>query len=181
MNETLTKLVRLLMALLVTGMAYWGHILFESTVVPRWIPMGVAGILAVSTIRLSKRWRVLTSSSNNIANVICHLVCVVCVGCWLVMASNYYLRDKENPQEVAVSITERHAENKERQNKIGKHRYRTTIVRKYYIEVVFGDGTVKKLDVSHAFYDAVQGDILPLVLEKGLWGFPVITNLSVKD
>ena len=181
MNKKLSYILRLAICLCVLLSAGWGYVLFGHTLMPGWIPLCIASLFAIATLGIYRRWAWFTGSSRKAANIVCHLLCTASLGYGLFLSSNYYGRDKDTPQETVAVLLDKHSENQERRNRIGRHRYQTTHVQNYSIEAAFENGLIKTLDVSRAQYKAAHGDTLRLILEKGMWGFPIIEVMLIKN
>lgn len=177
MNKTLANILRILLGLGVVIAACWGHVLFERTLIPAWIPIGVAITLAMVTLPLYRKWSILTTTTRQVVNLICHLCCIGSIGYMLFLTGNYYLRNKEASKEPVTVTVNKHSETKEQRNRIGKHRYRTNHVQRFYIEVTFANGLTKTLYVSSSIYHATRQGRRTLYLEKGCFGFLVLPDI----
>ncbi len=161
-------------AIVVVVAGNWGHALFQETLIQPWVPFCVAFVFASVTFRMYPKWSLLTTSSGKWTNVICHLLCMGCVGYFLFMASNFYMRNSENQRIVTVRILDKYSEVKEKPQRVGRHRVRTTKVAEYYIEIALDGGKSKTLDVSRDLYRETNGDSITITLERGFLGFWVM-------
>ena len=174
MNKTLARSLRFLTGMLIPIAVIWGYNLFKVTLIDWWIPICVAITLAIITLAGYKKWSVLTTSTNRLINILCHMVCIGGLGYTLLLSTNYYFRDKENPKKIAATIINKYSETKEQQQRIGRHRYKTNTTQKYYITVSFENGQAKTLSVSPSTYRRAKDNTIHLTLEKGLFGFSII-------
>lgn len=165
---------QVLMVLLVLLSCCVGYVLFGITLVEGWIPVSVALALVAFTFVFYRKWAFITTVSNRYVNMLCHVLCVGSIGYMLFLAGNFYFRDKKNPKEVVAVVKHKYSETGERRTRVGRHRYRTTSYREFYIKVTFESGLSKTLDVPVDFYNRSGNDTIRLVVEDGLWGIPVI-------
>lgn len=174
MNKTLANILRITIGVLFLIAISLDYILFRTILVTWWMPACLGAFLPVITLPLYKKWASFTRFSNRFVNLICHILCTEILGYTLIIAGNYYFRDTDSPETAAFAIVDKHSEIKKLQQRIGKHRYRTTHRQEFYIEVALDDERTKTLYVTSDFYRKAKGDTLELTLEKGLLGFPVI-------
>lgn len=177
MNKTSANSVRITIVLAVILSGCFGYVLYKDTLVAGWIPVCAAAIIAVTTVTFHGKWKFVTGTRSKPANMICHLLCIGTISYTLLITANFYLRDTDNPKTVTATVVRKYSETKEVRNRTGRHRYHTSRVRRYYMDVRFDDGTAKEIRVSHDFYKAVDSKTVDLVIEKGFFGFYVIAKL----
>lgn len=176
MKNLFIKILRLLVVVLVLVSGSLGCVIFEDTLAPWWIPVGMALAVAALTFPFYKKWRWLTENESKTLNLICHFLCVGAVAYVLFLAGNFSLADANSTKEVTVTVLKKYVEQHKKRHKVGKHRYVSDGIRKeYYIEVMFEDGTVKALHVSvPTFNKAQKGKPKTLVMQKGFFGLPIV-------
>lgn len=169
----------MLFLLLISGVI--GYIIYEDTLSEWWIPVGVALMIAIATFPFYMRWAWLTAGDNKIVNFLCHLVCVGVMSYALFLVGNYWLADPASMQEEEVVVQRKYQETHKKTRRVGKRRYVPDGVRKeYYLEVAFTNGTMKTLHVPLSTYNKTrQGTTKTLTLQKGFFGFPVITKNDI--
>lgn len=176
MKKTPANILRLLFVLFLLTAISLAYILYQSTLIDWWIPACFGAILPVVTVSFYKKWTWLTHSFNRFVNLICHLLCLECLGYTLFITANFYFRDTKNPEMVTMPIIDKHSEMKEYRHRVGKRRYRTNNRQEFHIKIDLGNGKTKDLIVPSSFYRKVKDNTLDLTLEKGLLGYPIITD-----
>lgn len=76
MKNLFIKILRLLVVVLVLVSGSLGYVIFEDTLAPWWIPVGMAIAVAAVTFPFYKKWRWLTENESKTLNLICHFLCV---------------------------------------------------------------------------------------------------------
>lgn len=176
MKNFFIKTLRLLVVVLALVSGSIGYAIFEDTLAPWWIPVGMAVAVAAVTFPFYKKWCWLTESESKTINLICHFLCVGALAYGLFLAGNFGLADSGSTKEVTVTVLRKYVEEHRKTRRVGKHRYVSDGVRKqYYLEVMFEDGTVKALRVPISTYNKSQEDKpKTLVLQKGFFGLPIV-------
>ena len=78
--------------------------------------------------------------------------------CYLmILGGNFMLADPSSTREEKVTILSKHIETHKQTRRVGKHRYVPAGERKeYYLQVIFENGTRKKLPVSLSTYNKTR-------------------------
>lgn len=178
MKKILIKILRILVFFMAFVSCGIGYAIFRNTLVGWWVPVGVALLVAVVSIRLYNKWGWLTTCENKTVNVLCHLIGVGSITYMLFLAGNYCLADSASTHEEEVMVQNKYQETHKKTRRVSKRRIVSDGVRKeYYLEVAFNNGSVKTLYVSLATYNkAKPGKPKKLTLRKGFLGIPVITK-----
>ena len=181
MKNIFIQILRVLMLFLLLISGVIGYIIYEDTLSEWWIPVGVALMIAIATFPFYMRWAWLTAGDNKIVNFLCHLVCVGVMSYALFLVGNYWLADPASMQEEEVVVQRKYQETHKKTRRVGTRRYVPDGVRKeYYLEVAFTNGTMKTLHVPLSTYNKTrQGATKTLTLQKGFFGFPVITKNDI--
>lgn len=178
MKGMFVKVLRFLMFILVFVMAGIGCVVYERTLAPVWIPLGIGLTAAIVTFPLYRRWRWLTAVEHKGVNAVCHLVCAGIFGSSLFLLGNYWFAHPASTEEVKVTVLEKLVQKREKRRRIGRNRYVPDGVREeYYLKVAFDNGAIETLHVSTATYNkARKGKPKTLTLQQGCFGLPVITK-----
>ena len=86
------------------------------------------------------------------------------------------LADPSSTREEKVTVLSKHIETHKQTRRVGNHRYVPAGERKeYYLQVIFENGTRKKLPVSLSTYNNTRTNATrTLTLEKGFFGYTII-------
>ena len=165
--------VTVLLAMIAWGI---GSVIYKETLIAWWEPLLMALILAIATLFLYKNWQWLTRSNSKKLNGICHLFHVSALCNFLILGGNFILADPSFTREEKVTVLSKHIETHKQTRRVGNHRYVPAGERKeYYLQVIFENGTRKKLPVSHSTYNKTRTNATrTLTLEKGFFGYTII-------
>lgn len=178
MKKLLIKILRILVFFVFFVSCGIGYVIFKDTLVAWWVPVGVALLVAVISIRLCNKWGWLTACENKMVNILCHLIGVGSITYMLLLAGNDCLADSAATHKEEVMVQKKYKETHKKTRRMSGRRIVSDGVRKeYYLEVAFSNGTMKTLHVSLATYNKAQsGKLKMLTLRKGFFGIPVITE-----
>lgn len=178
MKAMFVKVLRFLIVALAFLLAGIGCVVYERTLAPVWIPLGIGLTAAIITFPLYRRWRWLTTVERKGMNALCHLVCVGILGSSLFLLENCRFAHPASTEEVKVTVLEKLIKKREKRRRIGRNRYvRDGVREEYYLKVAFDNGTIKTLHVSIATYNKARKDKpKTLTLQQGCFGLPVITK-----
>ena len=153
-----------------------GSVIYKETLIAWWEPLLMALILAIATLFLCKKWKWLTRSDNKILNGICHLFHVSALCYLLILGGNLILADPSSTREEKVTVLSKYIETHKQTRRVGNRRYVAAGERKeYYLQVIFENGTRKKLPVSLSTYNKTRTNATKiLTLEKGFFGYTII-------
>ena len=165
--------VTVLLAMIAWGI---GYAIYGETLIDWWEPLSMALILAIATLFLYKNWQWLTRSNSKILNGICHLFHVSALCYFLILGGNFILADPSSTREEKVTVLSKDIETHKQTRRVGNHRYVPAGERKeYYLQVIFENGTRKKLPVSLSTYNKTRTNATrTLTLEKGFFGYTII-------
>lgn len=93
MKKLLIKTLRVLIFCVAFVSCSIGYVIFKNTLVNWWVPVGVALLVAVVSIRLYNKWGWVTTYENKTVNILCHLIGVGSITNMLFLAGNYCLAD----------------------------------------------------------------------------------------
>ncbi|MDY3068434.1 MAG: hypothetical protein SOR57_01970 [Parabacteroides sp.] len=172
MKEYYPTVICILISILVIISGSVGYVFYRYTLIEWWLPVVIALIPAILTLRFYKSWSVFAGISNKYIGMICHIICVGVVSYMLFIVCNYRFRDVEDRQEANVSVGKYSQEHEQRYKK-RKHYYKTNKVKRYYLVITFDDARTKTIVVSKDKYDSIKGNNMKISLEKGLFGFTV--------
>lgn len=178
MKAMFVKVLRFLIIALAFLLAGIGCVVYERTLAPVWIPLGIGLTAVIITFPLYRRWRWLTTVEHKGVNALCHLICVGIFGSSLFLWGNCRFAHPASTKEVKVTVLEKLIKKREKRRRVGRHRYvRDGVREEYYLKVAFDNGAIKTLHVSIATYNkARKGKPKTLTLQQGCFGLPVITK-----
>lgn len=188
-RKNLSAILRCAVATAFLVLYVMAYIAFEKTVVEWWKP-AVVGACAIAVTGMTKmtRWRWLTATDDRTLNGLFHVYAVgaMAVGVfllgnyWLPVRSNGTADDSRNSYSEKVVVETKEIVERDKTQRVGRHRYRKTGVRyEYYIGVVFGNGMRKDIPVTRSVYNRTrQGAPTELLLDRGLFGMPVVRKVG---
>ena len=176
MKALFFKIIPYVIMLLAVLAWAFGFVLYKETLIAWWEPLLMALILAIATLFFAKKWQWLTRSDNNILNGICHLFHASAFCYLMILGGNFMLADPSSTREEKVTVLSKHIETHKQTRRVGNHRYVPAGERKeYYLQVIFENGTRKKLPVSLSTYNKTRTNATrTLTLEKGFFGYTII-------
>lgn len=158
------------------------YVIYGKTMICFWTPVIVALLVAaVSASFMAGRWRWLTTSENKILNILCHLFVVGCVVYSVFLLGNYYLADASSEHTEEVYVEKKTKVKRRKTRRVGRNRYVSDGYRyEYYIYVRRNDNnSLKEISVSLNVYNKLRtGAIADLEMQKGFFGYPVVTHVD---
>ena len=159
----------------------FGAVLQDRTIV-RWIvPVGIAVGIGVVTAPVGfVLWRWLTGSQGMVVNALCHVVIVGCLVYPGFLAANMYLADSASEHVETVKVVGKSTQKHDTHRRVRRSTYVKSGVRyTYHIDVEFPDGTKKSIQLQKGAYNHYrQGRTYDFVMQKGLFGIPVIKDMG---
>lgn len=189
-RRNLFAILRCIVATAFLVLYVMAYIAFEKTVVEWWKPV-VVGVCAIAVTGMTKmkRWRWLTGTDDRTLNGLFHVYAVGAMAVGVFLLGNYWLpvsnaaggRQTDYLEKVVVEKKE--IVERDKTQRVGRHRYRKTGVRyEYYISVVFENGMRKDIPVTRNVYNRTrQGSPTGLLLDRGLFGMPVVRKVGVSQ
>lgn len=188
-KRNLSAILRCIVATAFLVLYVMAYIVFEKTVVEWWKPV-VVGAVAIAVTGMTKmaRWRWLTTTDDRTLNGLFHVYAVGAVAVGVFLLGNYWLPVRDNDMTAdgragyseTVVVEKKEIVERDKTQRVGRHRYRKTGVRyEYYIGVVFKNGMRKDIPVTHSVYNRTrQGATTELQLDRGLFGLPVVREVG---
>lgn len=172
------RILRFLLSVAIFLAGVFGYYIFEKTLAPWWIPVGVSLSATLLALPLYKRWAWLTGMSDRWVNIFCHIVCTaLCVWAFF-LVGNYEWASPTSTKEVEVRVLDRRMEKHQKRRRATRYTYVNAGIRyEYYLTVAFEDGRTTTLHVSRSAWNrAKKGQPWKLVVRNGRFGLPVITE-----
>lgn len=188
-KRNLSAILRCIVATAFLVLYVMAYIVFEKTVVEWWKPV-VVGAVAIAVTGMTKmtRWRWLTTTDDRTLNGLFHVYAVGAVAVGVFLLGNYWLPVRDNDMTAdgragyseTVVVEKKEIVERDKTQRVGRHRYRKTGVRyEYYIGVVFENGMRKDIPVTRSVYNRTrQGTTTELQLDRGLFGLPVVREVG---
>lgn len=162
-----------------------GYLLYKHTLIDWFIPLLVAVCVAVATLTWHRKWKWLIKAEARPLTIICHLLVVTLISYVLFLGSNFLFADKASTHVEQVTVKSKHIEVRKKSRSSGRRHYSSTSTgstKYYYLLVAFENGKEKELQVKLSVYNTSKvGDIKPLTLREGCFGFPVIMEMRYFD
>lgn len=154
-------------------------VIYERTLVEWWEPLGMALLAALGLwfplrSRLTRLWK----GTSVYGILLGHMVFMTGAALLLILGLNIGLADDATLHSEQVTVESREMETHYHSQRVGRGRYRRgNPYYKYILHVRFENGREKDLEVSLQRYNRCRtGSTLSLNLERGLWGWPVVTT-----
>ena len=162
------------MILVVISSCGMGCVIYNKTLIEWWIPIAVALALALVTTPFYRRWSWLMSS-DKIANLLCHWICIGSIGYIAFLGGNYWFSHSDYQEKALI---EGKYQKKIKKVRLQGRRYITEGFRmEYYLLLVFNNGETKMLEVPLALYKrSKKGNTRTIGLREGYFGFPVVVD-----
>lgn len=154
----------------------------ENTVTSQWIPRGISATTAMLTGTMTwRQWRRLTERNEFVPNYLCHLVAATGMTAAITYGANYVWADPQSRHTEQVTIEKQYCETHYHTQRIGRnHVRRGRAYKVYFMDIIFGNGQHKKLQIPVKQYRTMRtGSVVPLTMELGLLGMPVIKERPV--
>ena len=176
MKALFSKIIPYVTVLLAMLAWAFGSVLYKETLIAWWEPLSLALILAIATLFFAKKCQCLTRADINILNGICHLFHASACCYPTILGGTSMLAEPSSTREEKVTVLSNHIETHNQTRRVGNHRYVPAGERKeYYLQVIFENGTRKKLPVSLSTYNKTRTNATrTLTLEKGFFGYTII-------
>lgn len=165
-------------SLILLGMA---AVLHDKTLVAWWIPVAVCAAIAVPcAVVLQVLIGRLTQFGKTIWNVLTAWgVAFSClIGLFYIL--NFYNADAASVREYSAPVIRKYAKDRYHTRRVSRNRVvRGEKYRVYFLSIELPDSKLKEIEVSLSDYNRVKaGKQLSLQLETGLFGVPVIKNMT---
>ncbi len=156
-------------------------VLHDKTLVAWWIPVAVCAAIAVPcALGLQGIIGRLTQFGKRIWNVLTAWVVVFSSLIGLFYILNFYNTDAASVREYSAPVIRKYTQDRYHTRRVSRNRVvRGDKYRVYFITIELPDGRLKKIEVSLSQYNRIKTEKqLSLQLETGLFGVPVIKNMS---
>ena len=176
MKATFVNILRGVTLFLLFFAGVGGYMIYENTLSPWWIPVGIALMIAAITSPFYKKWGWLTAYKSKTVNLLCHLIGMGSLGYALFLAGNYGLADPSSTYEEEVVVQQKFQKTHKKTRRVGRRRVVADGERKnYYLQVTFKNGMEKEIPVSLSVYNKTRtGGTNTFTFQRGFFGFPVI-------
>lgn len=124
--------------------------------------------------------RRITRFKRPLWNIMAGLILSFAVFCGTLYSLNFYIADETSAVEYSAAVLSKFSEEHYHVRRISRNRVRRGEKYKvYYINIALPDGRSKKIEVPVSeFIRIKEGKRIKLLMETGLFGIPVIKNLS---
>lgn len=174
----ITAIIVALLAIIMAGMA---SVLHRNTIVDwRWSVLIALVASAAAAFNLKDMMRRLSAIASPAVNYLLSTAFLFCVGIGAFYTINYYGSHSDTGTTVAAEVCRKYKEEHYRTRRLSRGRtVRGSKYYVYYMEVRLPDGRLKPISISAGQYSRLRkGCSIPLTVERGFFGLPVIKNLA---
>ncbi len=157
-SKVLTKVLFWLILLVALGLYGWSASIYSDTLMPVWIPVGVAlAVAGITAPFYALSWRRIVPWDSRVLNVLWHCLVACSVGAFIVMGGNYYGARDDTEYTETVVVVGRSQEKHDTYRRVGRNRHVKSGTRTdYKISVMYPDSVVKKWPVSLTKYNRIR-------------------------
>lgn len=151
---------------------------FGSTLVSAWIPFGLAALFGVASLPLASKWEWFTATSRRWVNGLCNFFVVGCVASIVILGGNYVFASERTAHREEVTVLKKYREKHYRTRRVNRRAVTSGApYYTYHVQLEMADGSRKGVSMPYARYKNIRtGSVREVVIERGLWGMPVMRN-----
>lgn len=183
MSNKISTIIRVAVLTACVVLCVFAYVIYGDTIIPFresiTIPLLAA---AVTAPFLYRRWAWLTTSANKYFNIVFHILFAGCIFYSAFLLCNFYISDPQSAYTEEAVVKSKEVKKSRKTRRIGRRRYAYDGMRyEYCLQVALPDNTLKEITVSRNIYNRTRIEYpIILSLEEGLFGYPVIKEISTK-
>lgn len=178
-GRILTGILFGLILVVTLGLYGWSASIYANTLMPVWIPVGVAlAVAGITAPFYALSWRRIVPWDSKVLNVLWHCLVACSVGAFIVMGGNCYGARADSEYTETVIVVGRSQEKHDTYRRVGRNRHVKSGTRTdYKVSVMYPDSLVKKWPVSLNKYNRIRkGATYSVVMRTGMFGYPVVVR-----